>query len=65
MSAAELLREVRADEAAPLRAAVCAPGGYGKSALLAELERVDDRLVLVDDAHRLDDARLRELRALA
>src|SRR5689334_22047670 len=65
MSAAGLLDEVRADPAAPLRAAVCAPGGYGKSALLGELERVDDRLLLVDDAHRLDDARLSELRERA
>ncbi|WP_433305256.1 LuxR C-terminal-related transcriptional regulator [Actinoplanes sp. CA-030573] len=65
MSATALLDEVRADRAAPLRAAVCAPGGYGKSALLAELERLDDRLTLVDDAHRLDDARLSELRAQA
>jgi len=65
VTAAGLLDEVRADPAAPLRAAVCAPGGYGKSALLAELERVDDRLVLIDDAHRLGDARLAELREQA
>src|SRR5689334_25322859 len=63
MSTAGLLDEVRADPAAPLRAAVCVPGGYGKSALLGELERVDDRLLLVDDAHRLDDARRSHLRA--
>jgi hypothetical protein len=33
MNAAGLLDEARADPAAPLRAAVCAPGGYGKTAL--------------------------------
>ncbi|MFI5889810.1 LuxR C-terminal-related transcriptional regulator [Actinoplanes sp. NPDC051513] len=69
MSAADLLNEVRADPSAPLRAAVCAPGGYGKSALLAQIERTcHDTGVparLVDDAHRLDDTRLRELRELA
>ncbi|WP_433363530.1 LuxR C-terminal-related transcriptional regulator [Actinoplanes sp. CA-142083] len=66
MSAAELLAEVRADPAAPLRAAICAPGGFGKSMLLAELEQLyGDQAVLVDDAHRLGDARLQELRELA
>jgi len=47
----------------PVRAAVCAPGGYGKSALLAELADAD--LLLVDDAHRLDEDRLDALRVRA
>ncbi|HEX5202561.1 MAG TPA: LuxR C-terminal-related transcriptional regulator [Actinoplanes sp.] len=68
MTAAGLLTEVRADPAAPLCAAICAPGGYGKSALLAELERAcrpAGEILLVDDAHRLGDARLHELRERA
>ena len=34
-----LLRRVIADPSAPLSAAVCAPGGYGKTTLLRELNR--------------------------
>lgn len=37
--AGELTAAVAADPFAPLRAAIIAPGGYGKSALLAELRR--------------------------
>ncbi|MEV6304109.1 helix-turn-helix transcriptional regulator [Actinoplanes sp. NPDC051861] len=77
MSARDLLSTVRTDPSAPLRAAICAPGGYGKSTLLAGLERIyreagvtagapwldpESDVLLVDDAHRLDDERLRTLR---
>ncbi|NBH08863.1 hypothetical protein GTY80_37190, partial [Amycolatopsis sp. SID8362] len=53
--------------AEPLRLAVVAPGGYGKSVLLAALDRcyreagVD--AVLVDDADRLGPDQLEELLA--
>lgn len=62
MTPAALLADLRSG---PVRAAICAPGGYGKSALLAQLAAADDQLLLIDDAHRLDDARLRELRESA
>lgn len=42
---------------------VQAPGGHGKSALLRELSA--DGVLIVDDAHLLDDARLKELRGIA
>lgn len=75
-----------ANPAAPIRLGILAPGGYGKTAVLAELaglyrvagvrtatatdlldEPADlaDRALLVDDAHRLDPAMLRRVRALA
>jgi DNA-binding NarL/FixJ family response regulator len=38
--AGELLRDVSADPAAPVSAAVCAPGGFGKSTLVGTLARV-------------------------
>jgi DNA-binding CsgD family transcriptional regulator len=81
------------DPSAGLCVGVSAPGGYGKTTLLRELDRayaaagvpvaapwhpaVDgehprdaglstgDEVLLVDDAHLLDDSRLRELRRLA
>ncbi|MEU5262572.1 helix-turn-helix transcriptional regulator [Amycolatopsis sp. NPDC021455] len=64
-AARRLLDRVAADPAAPLRLAVVAPGGYGKSVLLAALDRrfreagVD--AVLVDDADRLAPDQLEEL----
>jgi DNA-binding NarL/FixJ family response regulator len=54
----DLLRDV------PDTAAICAPGGFGKSTLLGELAAVTDAL-LVDDAHHLSDQRLHELIAIA
>ncbi|GAA0558665.1 hypothetical protein GCM10010172_47120 [Paractinoplanes ferrugineus] len=62
--AGELLRDARAEPTAPITAAVCAPGGFGKSTLLDELAQVTDAL-LVDDAHHLCDQRLHELIAIA
>jgi DNA-binding CsgD family transcriptional regulator len=80
---AALLDAATAAPHAPLRVAIQAPGGYGKSLLLRELARIyrrvevpvadawqdeslpDDPFVLfLDDAHRLGNERLRELRAL-
>ncbi|WP_410643979.1 LuxR C-terminal-related transcriptional regulator [Amycolatopsis sp. lyj-346] len=64
-AARQLLDRVAADPAAPLRLAVVAPGGYGKSVLLAALDRryreagVD--AVLVDDADRLGPDQLEDL----
>ncbi|MGW4525648.1 LuxR C-terminal-related transcriptional regulator [Amycolatopsis sp. NPDC004378] len=61
----QLLDQVAAAPAAPLRLAVVAPGGYGKSVLLAALDRcyreagVD--ALLVDDADRLGPDQLEEL----
>lgn len=46
---------------APVRLALVAPGGYGKTALLEHLAGADVRLV--DDAHLLGDAELAELAA--
>ncbi|WP_033263553.1 helix-turn-helix transcriptional regulator [Amycolatopsis vancoresmycina] len=66
-AARQLLDRVAAEPAAPLRLAVVAPGGYGKSVLLAALDRryreagVD--AVLVDDADRLGPDQLEELLA--
>ncbi|MEV4055948.1 helix-turn-helix transcriptional regulator [Amycolatopsis sp. NPDC049688] len=66
-AARRLLDRVAAEPAAPLRLAVVAPGGYGKSVLLAALDRryreagVD--AVLVDDADRLGPDQLEELLA--
>ena len=66
-AARQLLDRVAADPAAPLRLAVVAPGGYGKSVLLAALDRryreagID--AVLVDDADRLGAGQLEELLA--
>ncbi|MEV6828157.1 helix-turn-helix transcriptional regulator [Amycolatopsis sp. NPDC051102] len=66
-AARQLLDRVAAEPAAPLRLAVVAPGGYGKSVLLAALDRryreagVD--AVLVDDADRLGADQLEELLA--
>jgi DNA-binding CsgD family transcriptional regulator len=42
-----------------LRVVVAAPGGYGKTALLSEI--TNSAVRVVDDAHLLDDASLREL----
>ncbi|WP_236790029.1 helix-turn-helix transcriptional regulator [Amycolatopsis sp. GM8] len=46
-------------ELAPVRLAVVAPGGYGKTTVLERLSGADVRLV--DDAHLLGDAELAEL----
>jgi len=76
----DLVRQVRTDPAAPIGAAICAPGGYGKTTVLGELSRVyaqagepvttgwqpaGEGVLLVDDAHRLGDDRLHELIARA
>ena len=50
-----------ATEGSRLRVAVVAPGGYGKTALLEEI--TNSAVRVVDDAHLLDDASLRELAA--
>ncbi|TWP50114.1 helix-turn-helix transcriptional regulator [Lentzea tibetensis] len=47
------------DPGARLRVAVVAPGGYGKTALLGEIDAADVKVV--DDAHLLDDGTLAEL----
>ncbi|MDT7803949.1 MAG: hypothetical protein QOI78_7382 [Actinomycetota bacterium] len=66
-AARQLLDLVAADPAAPLRVAVVAPGGYGKSVLLAALARVyrqaGANALLVDDADRLGADQLEELLA--
>ena len=64
-AARRLLAQVTADPGAPLRLAVVAPGGYGKTVLLAALTRryreagVD--ALVVDGADRVEPARLEEL----
>ncbi len=64
-AARQLLDQVKADPAAPLRLAVVAPGGYGKSVLLAALDRLfraaGVEALLVDDADRLGADQLEEL----
>ena len=64
-AARQLLDQVTADPAAPLRLAVVAPGGYGKSILLAALDRcyraAGVEALLVDDADRLGAEQLEEL----
>ncbi|WP_410621503.1 LuxR C-terminal-related transcriptional regulator [Amycolatopsis sp. cmx-8-4] len=66
-AARQLLRQVAADPAARLRIAVVAPGGYGKSVLLAALARAyrdaGADALLVDDADRIDADQLEELLA--
>ncbi|MEQ0562381.1 helix-turn-helix transcriptional regulator [Amycolatopsis sp. NEAU-NG30] len=66
-AARQLLDRVSADPGAPLRLAVVAPGGYGKSVLLAALDRcyrdAGVEAVLVDDADRLGPDQLEELLA--
>ncbi|WP_308214215.1 helix-turn-helix transcriptional regulator [Umezawaea endophytica] len=61
----QVLAEITADPGAPMRLGVVAPGGYGKSAILREVERVyqdaGESVRLVDDAHLLDETRLREV----
>ncbi|MFG1603836.1 LuxR C-terminal-related transcriptional regulator [Actinoplanes sp. NPDC049265] len=80
-SGLDLLSRLVADPHAPLRVAVVAPGGYGKTTLLHQLDEAgrraglsvaapwrplaDAELLLVDDAHQLDEARLDELCAYA
>lgn len=75
-----LLQQVRDDPSAPLSAALCGPGGYGKTALLRELaatyraagvpvatpwrpadDATQPAVLLVDDAHLLDEDRLRDI----
>jgi DNA-binding CsgD family transcriptional regulator len=50
---------IKAGGIVPVRLAVVAPGGYGKTAVLEHLAGADVRLV--DDAHLLGDAELAEL----
>ncbi|MCG5441385.1 LuxR C-terminal-related transcriptional regulator [Micromonospora sp. NIE79] len=76
-----LLDAVAQDPTGPLAVGIAGPAGHGKTALLAELERIHQRagiavrtaapepdepvdpdtVVLVDDAHLLDDARTEAL----
>lgn len=71
----KLLTTITADPAAPLRLAIVAPGGYGKSTLLREIataykdagvdtvaEPHPGAVTVVDDAHLLSGARLARLR---
>ncbi|GGS26529.1 helix-turn-helix transcriptional regulator [Actinokineospora fastidiosa] len=72
-----LCADIAAGGRGPVRLAVIAPGGYGKSALLDRLAEVpgavrhrrgvapESGLLLVDDAHLLGDAGLAELADLA
>ncbi|MBE8520739.1 helix-turn-helix transcriptional regulator [Amycolatopsis sp. H6(2020)] len=64
-AARQLLDRVAAEPATPLRLAVVAPGGYGKSVLLTALDRryreAGVEAVLVDDADRLGPDQLEEL----
>jgi DNA-binding CsgD family transcriptional regulator len=72
-----LCDDIAAGGRGPVRLAVIAPGGYGKSALLDLLAEgpgarrhrrglaADSGLVLVDDAHLLTDAALAEVAELA
>ncbi|WP_237774307.1 helix-turn-helix transcriptional regulator [Actinosynnema sp. ALI-1.44] len=74
-SAKRVLDAAEADPFAPLTLAVIAPGGYGKTAVLKAFRRAyetagvrvcdrpgdPDTAVIVDDAHKLPVARLREL----
>ncbi|TCO44215.1 helix-turn-helix transcriptional regulator [Actinocrispum wychmicini] len=71
-----LLTAITADPAAPLRLAIVAPGGYGKSTLLREIanayqdagvdtvtgEPASGAVTLVDNAHLLTGAQLARLR---
>ena len=59
----QLLADIAADPTAPLRLGVVAPGGYGKTAILREIERVyaGEGVRVVDDAHLLDEKQLRDL----
>jgi DNA-binding CsgD family transcriptional regulator len=74
-----LLDTVEADPLAVTTVGIPAPGGYGKTTVLAELARVyraagirvagladfdDSAVLLVDDAHQLGPAQLTELTAL-
>ncbi|PRY46512.1 helix-turn-helix transcriptional regulator [Umezawaea tangerina] len=60
-----LLDDIAAAPDAPLRLGVMAPGGYGKSVILREIRRLYDdagsSVRVVDDAHLLDEPRLREV----
>jgi DNA-binding CsgD family transcriptional regulator len=83
-AAVRLLRDATADPARPLRAAVCGPGGSGKSLLLGLLAQAvgeaggtvvgdpgeaagagADAVVVLDDAHELDEPTLDVLRRRA
>jgi type II secretory pathway predicted ATPase ExeA len=63
-------RVLDAVEAEPLAVVVIAPGGYGKTTFLRALRRAYENAgitdaVIVDDAHKLSDERLQELRSMA
>jgi DNA-binding CsgD family transcriptional regulator len=61
----QLLDAITADPSAPLRLGVVAPGGYGKTAILSEIEQIyrdaGESVRVVDDAHLLGEPQLREL----
>ncbi|CCH27936.1 helix-turn-helix transcriptional regulator [Actinosynnema sp. NPDC047251] len=62
----QVLAEIAAAPDAVLRLGVLAPGGYGKTTVLREVERAyrdAADVTIVDDAHLLGDADLRSLRA--
>ncbi|WP_084792399.1 helix-turn-helix domain-containing protein [Actinopolyspora mortivallis] len=84
-AATGIREEIAASPSKPVVAVIRGPGGYGKTALLAELARIyreagltvhhevdalrrseegQPGALLVDDAHLLDEARLRELAEL-
>ncbi len=66
VAARGLLDRLRADPQGPLQVGICAPGGYGKTTVLRELDRLGAEPVrLVDDAHRLAETEVRELLAMA
>ncbi|WP_189221034.1 helix-turn-helix transcriptional regulator [Saccharothrix coeruleofusca] len=63
----QLLDAIAADPAAPMRLGVLAPGGYGKTTVLGEVERAYAQagvdVTIVDDAHLLPEADLLALRS--
>lgn len=63
-----LVDAIAADPTAPLCVGISAPGGYGKTTILREVEHAfraaSVTARVVDDAHLLGEADLRELRAL-
>ncbi|MBB5956448.1 DNA-binding CsgD family transcriptional regulator [Saccharothrix tamanrassetensis] len=67
-SARQVLAEIADAPEAVLRLGVLAPGGYGKTTVLREVERAyreaGVEATTVDDAHLLGDAELRSLRSL-
>lgn len=61
-SIARQLQAVATDQRPGAHVAIVAPGGYGKTTLLRYLGAHTDNLLLVDDAHLLDDGAIAEVR---